>query len=392
MTVSRSGRIAGGPGAVRACGRPHDTCHLLFLARFQRHQPYAYGLERLGFYDREFRRLMAHGRAVLPTSMPARGYEAPVDDRERASRIYIGRAGLQAAGPERNSRPRRKILPSSTGVRLGQRKSIEQSQTLGFWPRYCVMFRGKVIPMSDIPGLRLAPMRMIALVGQRGHQLDSGAPTSTPTERYAAGSSDPRFLAAKPLEVRVLAAKPLEVKERTITNADTTPAMQTRVVHFTSNHSERMGDAYDAPERDISFDEFLDVVNPLHHIPIVGTIYRAITGDEISPSASIFGGFLFGGPLGFVTAIAGAIFEEASGQDLGDTVLAALVGDDTLPDVQTAQTTPSASSTTVSLDRIRIDKVERIHAVDGIADGDSNQPRSALDDSGPYGLKNPTRS
>ncbi len=31
-----------------------------------------------------------------------------------------------------------------------------------------------------------------------------------------------------------------------------------------------------------------------------------------------------------------------------------------------------------SLDRIRIDKVEQIHAVDGIADGDSNQPRSAL--------------
>ena len=30
-----------------------------------------------------------------------------------------------------------------------------------------------------------------------------------------------------------------------------------------------------------------------------------------------------------------------------------------------------------SLDRIRIDKVEQIHAVDGIADGDSNQPRSA---------------
>ncbi len=221
--------------------------------------------------------------------------------------------------------------------------------------------------MNDIPGLRLAPMRMIALVGQRGHQLDSVAPTSTPTARHAAGSSDPR----------VLAATPLDVKERTTTNADTPPAKQTRVARFTSNHSERMGDAYDAPERDISFDEFLDIVNPLHHIPIVGTIYRAITGDEISPSASIFGGFLFGGPLGFVTAIASAIFEEANGQNLGDTVLAALVGDDTLPDVQTAQTTPSASSTTASLDRIRIDKVERIHAVDGIIEGDSNRPRSA---------------
>ena len=108
-----------------------------------------------------------------------------------------------------------------------------------------------------------------------------------------------------------------------------------------------MGDADDAPEREISFGDFLDIINPLQHIPIVGTIYRAITGDEISPSASIFGGFLFGGPLGFVFAIANAIFEEASGQDLGETALAALVGDDTAPDVQTAQT-PSTNSTPAS--------------------------------------------
>ncbi len=50
-----------------------------------------------------------------------------------------------------------------------------------------------------------------------------------------------------------------------------------------------------------------------------------------------------------MTAISNAIFEEASGQGLGETALAALVGDDTVPDVQTAQT-PSADSTTASLE------------------------------------------
>ena len=193
--------------------------------------------------------------------------------------------------------------------------------------------------MNDIPGLRLAPMRMVALVGQRGRQLDSVSPNSTPTDRHAAGSPD----------TRVFAAKPLELKERTITSADTTPAVQARVARFTSSHTERMGDADDAPEREISFGDFLDIINPLQHIPIVGTIYRAVTGDEISSPASIFGGFLFGGPLGFVTAISNAIFEEASGQDLGEMALAALVGDDTVPDVQTAQT-PSADPTTASLE------------------------------------------
>ncbi len=33
-------------------------------------------------------------------------------------------------------------------------------------------------------------------------------------------------------------------------------------------------------------------------------------------------------------------------------------------------------------DPVYINKVEQIHAVDGIADGDSNQPRSALGDDG----------
>ena len=119
--------------------------------------------------------------------------------------------------------------------------------------------------MNDIPGLRLAPMRMIALVGHRGGQLDSVSPKSTPAERHAAGSSGPR----------VLAAKPLELEAREMTNADTTPAVQTRVARFTSSHSERMGDAEDAPEREFSFGDFLDIINPLQHIPIIGTIYRA---------------------------------------------------------------------------------------------------------------------
>jgi hypothetical protein len=245
--------------------------------------------------------------------------------------------------------------------------------------------------MNDIPGLRLSPTRMIALLAQGARKSGPAPPQPSPTDRQAAGSSGRR----------ALAARPLEVKARAITGADTTPAARARAARAPSSHPERMEDAYDVPGRDIGFGDFLDLINPLQHIPIVGTIYRAITGDEISPSASIFGGFLFGGPLGFVAAIANAIFEEASGQDLGETALAALLGDEAAPDVQTARR-PSAGATAAPLDRIRIDrthsagssdpvnpvyinKVEQIQAVDGIAEGDSNQPRSAL------GLATPTQ-
>ncbi len=60
-----------------------------------------------------------------------------------------------------------------------------------------------------------------------------------------------------------LRRSPLELKERTITDADTTPAVQTRVARFVSSHTERMGNADEAPEREFSFGEFLDIINPL---------------------------------------------------------------------------------------------------------------------------------
>jgi hypothetical protein len=76
------------------------------------------------------------------------------------------------------------------------------------------------------------------------------------------------------------------------------------------------------------FDDMLDTVNPLHHLPIVGTAYREISGDQISTGARMVGGLIFGGPIGFVLAIANAIFEEATGKDVGSAVVALLTGEE----------------------------------------------------------------
>ena len=66
-----------------------------------------------------------------------------------------------------------------------------------------------------------------------------------------------------------------------------------------------------------TFAEFLDIINPLQHIPVVSTIYRAITGDQIGPGPRFLGGALFGGPAGAIGASIASLFEEASGGDLG---------------------------------------------------------------------------
>jgi hypothetical protein len=73
---------------------------------------------------------------------------------------------------------------------------------------------------------------------------------------------------------------------------------------------------------DTAFDDLLDIVNPLQHLPVIGTLYRAITGDTIGTVAKIAGDALYGGVWGAVGAAADSVFEAATGKDFGSTVLA----------------------------------------------------------------------
>ena len=82
----------------------------------------------------------------------------------------------------------------------------------------------------------------------------------------------------------------------------------------------------------LTFDDVLDVINPLHHLPIVGAIYRDITGDTISAASKVTGGALFGGPIGLAAAVADTVLRESSGQDAGGHVLALMKDAQTGPD------------------------------------------------------------
>lgn len=80
------------------------------------------------------------------------------------------------------------------------------------------------------------------------------------------------------------------------------------------------------PSAEFSFWDLLDIVNPLQHIPVVSSIYRRITGDEISPHAQIIGATLYGGPVGFVIAANLVLVEEVAGQSIEDAVANAVFG------------------------------------------------------------------
>jgi len=97
------------------------------------------------------------------------------------------------------------------------------------------------------------------------------------------------------------------------------------------------------------WDDLLDVVNPLQHLPVVGTVYRSITGDKIGDVEKVAGDTLYGGPIGLVSSLADLAFEKVTGKDFGDTVMA-FVGLGGKDDSTTAlaANTPAPESKTVA--------------------------------------------
>ncbi len=77
-----------------------------------------------------------------------------------------------------------------------------------------------------------------------------------------------------------------------------------------------------------SFDDLLDIINPLQHIPVVSTLYRHLTGDKIGTPEKSAGDALYGGLTGFLCSVGDTMFEEITGKGVGDTVYAALIGGD----------------------------------------------------------------
>ena len=69
------------------------------------------------------------------------------------------------------------------------------------------------------------------------------------------------------------------------------------------------------------FDDFLDIINPLQHLPVIGTAYRAITADEIETPAKLAGGALFGGLFGFLGALGSTAYAEIVGESVDETLL-----------------------------------------------------------------------
>jgi hypothetical protein len=84
---------------------------------------------------------------------------------------------------------------------------------------------------------------------------------------------------------------------------------------------------------EFSFEDVLDLINPLQHLPLISTMYRESTGDTIGAVPRVLGGALYGlGPIGAAigagTALVNVAMEAMTGKDVGGTMMALLNGDE----------------------------------------------------------------
>jgi hypothetical protein len=82
------------------------------------------------------------------------------------------------------------------------------------------------------------------------------------------------------------------------------------------------------------WDDFLDMINPLQHIPGIAQIYRAVTGDEINGAANLLGAIPFGpfGGIGLIASVADLAVKDTTGQDIGGNLTAMIFGKDQAPE------------------------------------------------------------
>ena len=70
---------------------------------------------------------------------------------------------------------------------------------------------------------------------------------------------------------------------------------------------------YDSSQSSLSF---VDMLNPLQHIPVVSSVYRHLTNDQIHPVARMAGGAIFGGPIGAIASIIDILVQTHTGADI----------------------------------------------------------------------------
>jgi len=113
---------------------PVDTCLSIYFTRFASRQDFAYDRGDLVFYYREYARLMAHWRSVLPQeNLLEIDYEALIANRDGAARRMIAFSGLDWDDACLRHEGNRRLIKTAS---LWQARQPIYKSSIARWRRY----------------------------------------------------------------------------------------------------------------------------------------------------------------------------------------------------------------------------------------------------------------
>lgn len=135
-------------------------------------------------------------------------------------------------------------------------------------------------------------------------------------QAWKSSKQNPENIKPSPAQAKIIASLNETIENRTAN-------FSTSLKHV-NTYAPQRNDAlnFDNKAAAFTFGDVIDVVNPLHHIPLVNVAYREWTGDELHPISGIIGGALYGGPVGAVTGTVNAVSKIQTGKDMGEHAMA----------------------------------------------------------------------
>jgi hypothetical protein len=97
-----------------------------------------------------------------------------------------------------------------------------------------------------------------------------------------------------------------------------------------------------------SFADTLEMLNPLHYIPVVSNLYQNATHTPTPPIASLIGGAVFGGITGLAIAGIGCVWEAATGKNLVESAMDLFTDNSTNADTDSATLTDMQQTAALS--------------------------------------------
>lgn len=219
---------------------------------------------------------------------------------------------------------------SSRGMTLADYRKLAGSPT---GPAAAPVHPNPVTPHDGIPTLSLAqfaaltgmdvPLDPDPLIGESQaptHVADAVAPTDAGDGIPVSSGETPESPEIAPQNSRVvmLDSYPDREEQKSL-------AAQGKIWRLKETPGAR--ELFLGPDGEFGWDDFVDIINPLQHIPVVSQIYRAVSGDQAYALSNFIGALPFG-PLSVASAIVDTMVRSQTGRDAGTDMAARVLGID----------------------------------------------------------------